>query len=398
MKQWMPAFGNVEVTVTSADPARFLSILAGAGIQILGAEAVDDLTVRLKVKWPDYSPVCTIAERNGIYCSAVGHTGIYWTAKNLLARPVLVLGFVLLLALSLYLPTRILFVQVDGNADVPTRLILEKAADCGIHFFASRRDVRSEKMKNALLSAVPQLQWAGVNTKGCTAVITVRERQTVHRQQQKSEISSLIASRDGVISAVTATKGNALCAVGDAVRKGQVLISGYLDSGLVIRGCRAEGEVFADTHRDISVYFPSEWTEKGEISSVTRKYGLLIGKKLIKFEKDSGILPAYCDRIYEENYMVAPGGFRLPVAIVVETVTTYETKAAVYPQEDARRYETSFAREYLKQQMIAGDIITDAVLFEDCGGAYRMDGQYACREMIGQVQKEEIITPNGNSD
>lgn len=58
---------------------------------------------------------------------------------------------VLLGALTVFLPGRILFLQVEGNGAVPGKLILEHAAECGVHFGASTRKLRSEQVKNHLL-------------------------------------------------------------------------------------------------------------------------------------------------------------------------------------------------------------------------------------------------------
>ena len=58
------------------------------------------------------------------------------------------------------------------------RKILERAEYCGVHFGAKAGSVRSEQVKNRLLFEIPELRWAGVNTTGCTAVITVAERQS----------------------------------------------------------------------------------------------------------------------------------------------------------------------------------------------------------------------------
>ena len=92
----------------------------------------------------------------------------------MLFRPVLLAGLGILFLLAMYLPSRVLFIRVEGNMQIPDRQILAAAEECGIRFGASRREVRSEKVKNALLSSVPQLQWAGVNTAGCVATISVR--------------------------------------------------------------------------------------------------------------------------------------------------------------------------------------------------------------------------------
>ena len=50
---------------------------------------------------------------------------------------------------------------------------------------------------------------------------------------------------------------SALCAPGQAVSKGQVLISGYTDCGLCVLSQRAQGEVMAYTGRSFSALMPS---------------------------------------------------------------------------------------------------------------------------------------------
>jgi sporulation protein YqfD len=152
--------------------------------------------------------------------------------------------------LTIFLPTRVLFIHVEGNSTVEERRILEAAQECGIRFGASRRQVRSEKMKNRLLEKVPELKWAGVNTSGCTAVISVREQPVQEQRTGYTGISSIVAACDGRITSCTVTKGNGLCAPGQVVQKGQLLISGYLDCGICIRVTGAEGEIFAETRQE----------------------------------------------------------------------------------------------------------------------------------------------------
>ena len=140
--------------------------------------------------------------------------------KGLLSRPVLLGGMGLLLAASLYLPSRVLFIRVEGNSVVDTREILAAAEACGIRFGASRREVRSEKVKNNLLEKVPDLQWAGVNTAGCVATISVRERQITAEEQAEEAVTHLVAARDGYIVSTTVTQGTPLVQVGQTVRAG----------------------------------------------------------------------------------------------------------------------------------------------------------------------------------
>ena len=166
----------ITLEITGADISGTLRAMNNAEITLLATVPKGELTVQVTVLRQDYGKCKRIIEKRGDKITVKNRRGLYWTFRRLLDRPVLVLGMLLILAAALYLPSRVLFVRVEGNHRVPSRKILATAENCGIGFGASRRAVRSEKMKNNLLEAVPELQWAGVNTQGCVAVITVRER------------------------------------------------------------------------------------------------------------------------------------------------------------------------------------------------------------------------------
>ena len=324
MDIWKSLDGMVEAELTSAEPGAALEAANARGIPLYDVIQVGDLTARFRVRRRDYRTLEALSEKRGETLRLRRRMGAYWTLKRLLARPMLLAGLAVFLAAAIFLPTRIFFVRVEGNVNTPTRLILDAAGESGIRFGASRRAVRSEKMKNALLSALPQLQWAGVNTSGCVATVSVRERTDPEVTEQDSAVSSIVASRDGFIVSATVTRGNFLCRVGQSVKAGQVLISGYTDCGICIQATRAEGEICAQTSRDFAAVTPAQWTVRGEQTAVRRKYSLIIGKKRINLWKDSGILQGSCDRMDRRYELTLPGGFRLPVTLCVEEYTFYD--------------------------------------------------------------------------
>ena len=279
MDFWHSVEGMVGLTLTGASPAQSVSAINQAGITVYDAKmGEDELTVHFQVSRKAIKRVREIASKRGDTLSIRRRKGMYWTAKGLLKRPVLLAGIIILMCIAVFLPTRIFFFRVEGNDSIPTKLILEKCAQCGISFGASRREVRSEKVKNALLEAIPELQWAGVNTSGCVATISVRERSEENPSVQVNGVSSMIAVRDGVITDLTVTRGNAVCKIGKAVRAGQILISGYTDCGISIRAEQAQGEIYARTDREIEAIFPDNTSEKGEMTRQTKKISLIIGK------------------------------------------------------------------------------------------------------------------------
>ena len=164
MELWRSLAGMVEVELTSADPSGALQAINARNVTVYNVERVGDLTLLFSIRRKNYRRLRKIAKSRGDELRLYKQKGLYWSFRSLLARPVLLIGVAAILFLTLFLPTKILFVQVEGNVTVPSQRIIEAASDCGIGFGALRRDMRSEKIKNALLSRIPELQWAGVNT------------------------------------------------------------------------------------------------------------------------------------------------------------------------------------------------------------------------------------------
>ena len=388
MDLWHSLKGFVEVELTSATPVDALFAANQHNIPIYNVRFLTELTVCFRIHRKDYGALYSLFARRGDKLSLLRKWGVYWTVAQLRCRPILCTGLAFLLFLVLYLPSRVLFVQVEGNRDIPTRKILAQAEACGIGFWADRSQVRSEKVKNALLSAIPELQWAGINTRGCTAVISVREREKSEQIQRFRDMGHMIAKEDAVIDEVVVIRGTGLCKPGQAVRQGQVLISGYVDCGICLRATGAEGEIYALTNHSIRLVLPVNFAYRGEEISIKRKITLLIRKKRINLWKDSGIWDAGCGRMYEEYYITLPGGFILPLALAVETYTQYHPAINEYvlSEQDMEAY----AREYLLDHMVAGQIRSSQYQISRDADLIFLDGNFLCREMIGRVKREEI--------
>lgn len=395
MNLWKSLAGMMEVELTSAEPEAALVAITGSEIEIFRVRQKGDLTLTFWLLRKDYPVLDKLCRKRGETLKLQHRSGVYWVGRQLLRRPVFLLGMIVIFSLALYLPSRILFVRVEGNGSVPARRILEAAEESGIHFGASRREVRSERVKNALLSAVPELQWAGVNTSGCVATISVRERTDPQLTKQERQVTSIVAARDGYILSGTVTRGSALFQPGQTVKKGQVLISGYTDCGICIRASSAEGEIIAQTSRNLHAVTPSVWAFREQPQEIKRKYSLLLGKKRIKIWKDSGILDTTCGRMNKEYFVTLPGGFQLPVALCVEEYTLSETLPAERSQYDAEEALREFAESYLREQMIAGKLQNRIETVTLAKGVYELQGAYVCEEMIGRVRREQIGETNG---
>jgi len=396
---WQAYMGIIIVKITCADSVKFLNLLNEAKIRLRNVEHLGSLELQLTVTKKDYARVCDISEKVGATVQPVAIKGITVLLQSLMKRKVLVIAFTVFLLLAFYLPNQILFVSVEGNTDISSNQIIEVAEKYGIRFGASRRKIRSEVLKNALLQEIPQLQWAGINTVGCTATISVREKTAVMEpEEEKNQVASIIATRDGVIRSCTVYQGNQLCTVGQVVKEGQTLVSGYTDCGLLSKASKAKAEIEALTFREIQAVSPSASTIRGTEQHRITRYSLRIGKNLIKLYKDSGNLDATCVKIFSEEYLHLPGGFQLPIALVKEEIVIYDDADESTTATEEPDWLENFTLSYLKDIMIAGQVITGQPQIEtDENGSY-LYGKYACTEMIGQIKYEQTILKDGNND
>ena len=389
--------GAVRLKLTSADISGAVTGINVQGIPIENVTFLDELSVTFTVERKYVKRLKKFHQKRGERLNQTEGYGMFWSGVRFIHRPVVIFGILFVLLCGFYLPGRILFISVEGNEKLSDHRILEAAQSSGITFGASRRAVRSERVKNAMLADLPELQWAGVNTYGCRAVITVRERPLTPVEPNTAKAGSIVAARDGIVSSVTATKGSAVCRPGQAVKEGQVLISGYSDFGQVVTVTAAEGDVMGVTSRELKVYSPINCLQRGPQYRLSRKFSVRIGKKRINFFKGSGISSASCVKMYSEYVLKLPGGFELPVVLIEERISECVLDAAPV-QLDAEKHLSEFAQKYLKQQMIAGVIHNAVEQIDASDGTLQLVGKYICTEMIGRHQDEMIGEYNGKDN
>lgn len=385
---WQSSTGEVQVKIVSAEIPRILDFLIKQDIPLSKIEYIDDFTVTFWISVRYLHHIKAICRKKDISYSVEGQKGIYWVIQFLRKRPLLLVNIITLLFLTLFIPRYIFFFSVEGNVTLPDRLILEAADSCGIRFGISRKQIRSEKMKNALLEALPELQWAGINTKGCTATISVQERASPPKTDPPYKVTKIVSDQDAIILSCTANHGNLLCKPGQAVKAGQTLISGYTDVGLTTLAGSAKGEIIGKTKHELQVIIPLNRIQRINTESQKEKISIIIGKNRINLWDTRGLSYGECGKISKTYPLCLFGKFLLPFRLEIETYFFFQGKAALpIPEENVYK----FCESYIVDHAIAGKVTqSNYQQFENNGCLY-IDAQFSCEEMIGREQAEELI-------
>lgn len=395
IRDWI--MGSTDLRLVCADPNIVLNYISQKGVQFKNVRWIDDLTVEISVSGGIQKTIHVIERKFQCEVTMLKTHGLLSYCQRVIKRVVLLFGLICFWVLSLYVQNHILFIEIMGNLSVPDQEIIQKAEACGLYFGTERKEIRSEQVKNMLLEQTPQLQWVGINTAGCVATISVRERTTTEGAVSRDMTpASIVASRDGRVCAVNVSKGTVSCQVGQQVAAGQILISGLNKCGEIILMTRAEGEVMADTERELFIKTIPPAVTRRNIQRADQKFYINFGKNLINLFKDSGILDGSCVKIRTRYNLQLPKGFVLPVSICCERFIYYEEDDVV---SDENEYEwmLQHAAQYIVGQMIAGEITsTVSELYTDqYVVAYVV--KYSCREMIGQIKKEELFCIYGKN-
>ena len=395
MNFWRSLDGEIQIELVTADPAGALAAIAKEGIPIRQVLPQEKLTLFFRLRRRDLDALDRLAEKRGEKLTIRRRLGLYYTFQRLYHRKLLLTGLFLLLLLALLIPTRVLFFRVTGNSRIPAGEILAAAEEHGLRFGVSRRGVRSEKIKNSLLSTIPELKWVGVNTYGCVAEIRVAEKPAqVPMEPDSNGLSHLAAALDGVVTDVTVTRGTALCTPGQTVSKGDVLISGLMDCGITQKATTAQGEVTALTNRTFAAATPENFLVRGDTGKKVTRWSLVLGKKRIKLWIGSGIWGTECDRIYWEYPLTLPGGFCLPVALAADRFCVSPLREEEVPEAEAEVQLRSFAEDSLKAAMLAGVIQEKQETLSHTVGRYSLTGEYLCQEVISRRVWEQIGDTN----
>lgn len=251
-------------------------------------------------------------------------------------RKGLLIGFFLATALLIISSFFVWDIRIEGADAIHESVILNALENRGLYFGAFIPSVDTETTEQALILDVEGLSFVSINLRGTVARVEVRERENETEIIDRSTPSNLIAAADGQIEALQITGGVATVKIGETVKKGDILVSGIIDStALGYRLVRARGEVLARTTKTYQAEISYETTEKVYTGRFFSKKTVKFFSKTIKlFGKDS-ISHSSCDKIESEKRIYLFGLIALPIFITETHYAEYEFCPKTLTYEEA---------------------------------------------------------------
>lgn len=393
--------GQTALEICGADPASALNRLTAGRIPFWDIDWKDAFTVSVVVPSKAVDRARAAAEKAMCEVREGRQQGAPHFLRRLLGRPVLVAVLLLNLAAALILPQFVFFYEVEGNETVPEEKILRALAELDVGFGTFGPQIRPQWIKDHILNMIPELQWITVTQNGCVAQVVVRERLEMPETEDRTALSHVVATQSGVITSQSILAGQALCAVGDTVIAGQRLVSGVVDLERTYALENAKAEIYARTWRKGTAYTPDSCLRKTYTGQVCRSVWLELGNRRIKIFGNSGILASSCDKMIERKPLTLPGGYELPVALVIETCRPYTLEEVSLTPLDGQLRLEAYVEDAVSGAMVAGKILERSFSISRIDGCFRLDWLLECEEMIAQQVEfqytEEDFTHDGTN-
>lgn len=386
------ARGTVRLGVEGAMPEQILNYCAERGVEFWDVSPKSDFCIYLSINAKDAPEIMAKNGFNGIEIKILSSKGGKNIGRALKRRYALIaalcLAVMILSASSLF----IWRFDIEGNSRVSDAQVIRALSDCGVSYGSFWPSISTEKLRSSILLENKDIAWLSLNVRGSCAEVIVHER--ISKPEIISEKGScdIVAAKSGLITDISVLEGQKNHAKGDTVTKGEVLISGTMESLTADdRSVRAQGSVKARTWYEINAKMPLEERRKSGIKREKTRYSLIIGKNRIKISADSRNQSASCDKITKIRMLGLDGAFILPVGIMKEHITEYETQVASKDESALIASLKAALHDELLKRIDGGEIVSEKYTVSKDDKTLTVTVRSECTEEIG-------ITNDGKND
>ncbi len=311
--------GSVLIECEGGYPETFLNVAAENAIPLWDIRRCDS-SLWCRTHAAHYIRLRAVSRRACVRMRVRGKFGLPFHWHRLGLRSGLFAGVILFVLLLQLLSSRIWVVRIQGNDTISEEDIRAVVEPFGVCEGGSFKGVDIADLRLTALQQLPNLTWLTVNQSGSIATVEIKERSPVDPLAGNVP-TNLIALRDGVIVSIDTATGQPMVRVGDAVRRGDLLISGVTDSKVGPQLKKAAGSVVARVTHTLQVTVPYEESVTVPTHTVSRPKLNLFGFS-IPLYTNSTLSGSPTENT--ERYPLIANGVPLPIGMDV-TQFTYTT-------------------------------------------------------------------------
>ena len=358
MSLLLTVFGGTFLRADAKDRTAVLDLCLAQSISYRYFGCDEDGSIFFCCTLPTGRRLLRLAKERGLSLCVEAHIGFLPLLYRHRRRAGLALGGLMILAMLLLSDRFVWDVRVTGNSAMTATEVRAELKECGLGVGSYIPSLRTVELENRVLIASERISWISIHMDGTVANVQIIEH-IIPPPEEPTTPANLVANADGQIELVELYRGNCMVSVGQAVREGELLVSGLYDSPTEgYRYTRAAGRVLARTERTFRVEIPLTYEEKVYGKTYCSEITLNFFDFSLKIFKKAGNDSGACDIIKKEKGLDLFGGSALPVGVTVEERLPYTLQAAT------RSYEQASVLAYAELDRMLSELSSDLQLLE----------------------------------
>jgi len=370
-------FGYYEVTCDEKQKARVLNFFLRRGISAYPTGAS---SWRIAHR---YGKALREAQESTMGLSLGSLRGLPMYLKTYRSRIGLAVGALVSLGIVLLASRVVWRVEVSGNENIPSALIISELAEMGFGEGSSTKKTDFAALSDAYRLKHSEIAHMDIYCIGSIAYVKVIESSLQEAPTEKPP-AHLVAKEDAVIESFDVLSGKPTVSVGSVVRRGELLVSGLVDGAHEDVFLHAEGKVFGRVNKELIVEIPYQQSIHTAQEVKTVGFRVNFFGKTINIFKNAGNLPPSYGTIVEEEKWFLPSGKTVPMSFAVTKAVLYRTQTVRLSESEALKL--AFAS--LKRDVIA--VVGDGYLLSK--DATAIAGEESCTVKCTVTYVDNIAT------
>lgn len=374
--------GYVEIEVCGLFLERFLNICTRRGIYLWNVKRLGRSKMRANISINGFKLLIPVAKKSRCTAHITCRKGLPFFLHRHRKRKAFAVGVLVFAILLYYMTTFVWVIDVTGNKRVETEKILTCLEQNGIKAGVGKNQIDAVLAQSLVMTAIPEVAWVSINVKGTTVMVDVKERTVLPEKFEKDKPCNIVATDDGVVEEMVITSGKSLVKINDVVKKGQILVSGAMDSERVgMRFVHSDGKVMARTWHEETAQLPMYEEIKTQTGKNKSKHALKIFDFYVKlYVSDKIAFPDYERVSYVKNLSLGNNNV-LPISFHYDNYYELEvTKKKLSNKQAIEKFTKELDEKYKDIQVVKRDVKVEGD---------HLKATYECIEDI--TQKTELV-------
>lgn len=392
--------GYVTVEIRGRYPERLINICAARGIFLWNINRSEGcITARMSIK--GFKALAPAARKAACRVKIIKRSGFPFVMHRHRKRYVFAAGIALFLIACHILSLFVWKIEIVGETDAVDRnALMQSLEKYGLYMGALASSVDNDKVKRGVMTDMEELSWVGIDINGAGARVEVRKRTLKPEIEDKNKAVSLVASRNGVVTALNISQGVTYVKPGDVVYEGQLLVSGIVESTLGgVRTVASSGEVTATTWYEKTGEVPDKREVRTRTGETKSKHTLeIFGWNIPLFFSDKVSFKEF-DRVSKVNNLWENDKFSLPFSFHYDKFYDVEISYEKIPYSRGLEIAREQLCSEIEKELPSSAQVKDITYTEgkSAEGKPILTVVYECSENIAQ-EKEALYEPLGENN